>query len=48
MRGDRRRAAGLCPNPVMAVDPILGDVALTDPVGGSSSFYDTFVRVEPA
>jgi len=47
VRGDRRRAAGLCPNPVMAVDPILEDVALTDPVGGSSSFFDTRVRLEP-
>jgi anaerobic selenocysteine-containing dehydrogenase len=48
VRGDRRRAAGLCPNPVMAVDPILRDVALTDPVGGSSSFYDSWIRLEPA
>jgi hypothetical protein len=32
----------------MAVDPILRDVALTDPVGGSSSFYDSWIRLEPA
>ncbi|RMH18143.1 MAG: twin-arginine translocation signal domain-containing protein [Acidobacteria bacterium] len=44
--GDPRRAKGLCPNPVMAVDPILGDVSLTDPIGASSSFFDTPVRVE--
>jgi hypothetical protein len=47
VKGDPRRAAGLCPNPAMEVDPILGDVALTDPVGASSSFYDTMVRLEP-
>ena len=47
VRGDERRAAGLCPNPVMAVDPILGDVALTDPIGGSSSFFDTQVGLVP-
>lgn len=43
---DRRRAAGLCPNPVMLVDPRLGEVCLTDPIGGSASFYDTFVAVK--
>ena len=47
VKGDPRRRAGLCPNPVMAVDPILKDVCLTDPIGGSSSFYDTRVRLEP-
>jgi len=44
--GDPRRAAGLCPNPVMAVDPILKDVTLTDPIGASASFYDTQVKLE--
>lgn len=44
VRGDRRRGRGLCPNPVMAIDPVLRDVTLTDPVGGSSSFFDTAVR----
>ena len=39
-------AAGLCPNPVMMVHPIVGDVCLTDPIGGSASFYDTMVRLE--
>ncbi|RMH31636.1 MAG: molybdopterin oxidoreductase [Planctomycetota bacterium] len=48
VKGDPRRAAGACPNPVMAVDPILNDVCLTDPVGGSSSFFDTRVAVQPA
>jgi len=47
VRGDRRRRAGMCPNSVMLVDPKLGDVCLTDPVGGSASFYDTPVAVVP-
>ncbi|MFQ5343205.1 MAG: molybdopterin-dependent oxidoreductase, partial [Anaerolineae bacterium] len=46
VRGDRRRANGIVPNPAMRVDPALGDVCLTDPIGGSASFYDTRVRVE--
>jgi len=45
--GDRRRAAGSCPNPVMLIDPLLKDVCLTDPVGGSASFYDTQVAITP-
>lgn len=48
VRGDPRRATGLCTNAVLRVDPHLGDVCLTDPVGGSASFYDTRVRVVPA
>ncbi|MFQ5459228.1 MAG: molybdopterin dinucleotide binding domain-containing protein, partial [Anaerolineae bacterium] len=46
--GDRRRATGLVPNPAMRVDDVLGDVCLTDPIGGSASFFDTRVRVEKA
>ncbi|RMH59755.1 MAG: molybdopterin oxidoreductase [Candidatus Hydrogenedentota bacterium] len=45
IRGDRRRAAGACPNPLMLVDPALGDMCLTDPIGASSSFYDTRVNI---
>ncbi|RMG91891.1 MAG: molybdopterin oxidoreductase, partial [Candidatus Dadabacteria bacterium] len=48
VRGDRRRATGLCPNAAMRVDPALGDMCLTDPIGASSSFYDTKVKVVPA
>ncbi len=47
IRGDRRRATGLCPNLVMEVDPILKDVSLTDPIGASSSFFDTYVGIVP-
>ncbi|RMH74863.1 MAG: molybdopterin oxidoreductase, partial [Actinomyces sp.] len=48
VHGDERRRSGLCPNSVMLVDPVLGDVCLTDPIGGSASFYDTPVAVVPA
>jgi anaerobic selenocysteine-containing dehydrogenase len=48
IKGDPRRAAGVCPNPVMLLDPVLQDVCLTDPIGGSASFYDTMVAVQPA
>ncbi len=43
--GDERRASGLCANPVNRLDPVVGDVCLTDPIGGSASFYDTRVDV---
>jgi tetrathionate reductase subunit A len=44
--GDPRRATGTVPNPSMRIDPVLGDVSLTDPIGGSASFFDTKVRIE--
>lgn len=44
--GDERRSRGIVPNPIMAVDPVLQDVCLTDPVGGSASFFDTYVALE--
>jgi hypothetical protein len=30
----------------MRLDPVVGDVCLTDPIGGSASFYDTVVKLE--
>jgi anaerobic selenocysteine-containing dehydrogenase len=45
VKGDPRRATGLCPNVVMRIDETLKNVCLTDPIGGSSSFYDTRVRL---
>jgi len=45
IRGDRRRASGVVPNPAMLLDPVLKNVCLTDPIGGSASFYDTPVRL---
>ncbi|GAB4536404.1 MAG: molybdopterin-dependent oxidoreductase [Anaerolineales bacterium] len=46
VKGDPRRGTGTVPNPVMWLDPVVGDVCLTDPIGGSASFYDTYVKVE--
>jgi anaerobic selenocysteine-containing dehydrogenase len=44
--GDPRRGTGIVPNPAMWIDPVVGDVCLTDPIGGSASFYDTQVRLK--
>ena len=46
IKGDPRRGAGTVPNPAMWIDPVLKNVCLTDPIGGSASFYDTWVKVE--
>ncbi len=43
---DPARGKGPAVNPVMKLDPYLGDVTLQDIVGGSASFYDSPVRVE--
>jgi len=43
---DASRGGGLTANPIMRVDPALGNVTLQDKIGGSASFYDTRVRVE--
>lgn len=45
VKGDKRRATGLCPNAAMYVDPVLKNMCLTDKIGGSASFYDTYVKV---
>ena len=42
---DKRRSAGLCGNAALRLDPVLKDVCLTDPIGGSSSFYDSKVKL---
>ncbi len=39
------RANGIAANPIMRLDPALGNVALQDKVGGSVSYYDTSVQV---
>ncbi len=46
IKGDERRRKGLSPNPLMLLDPALKDVCLSDMIGGSASFYDTFVKIE--
>ncbi len=48
VKGSELRASGIVPNPAMRLDPVLQDVCLTDPIGGSASFYDTQVKVEKA
>jgi len=30
----------------MALDPAVQDVCLTDPIGGSASFYDSMVNLQ--
>ncbi len=47
VKGDRRRGQGLCTNPVLDVDPVLKDVCLTDPIGGSGVYGNTRVKVVP-
>ncbi len=46
--GEARRRKGLSPNAVMLTDPVLKDVCLTDPIGGSAAFFDTLVTVTRA
>ena len=48
VKGDARRATGICPNAVMLEDPVLKNASLTDPIGGSASFYDTWINVARA
>jgi anaerobic selenocysteine-containing dehydrogenase len=45
--GDKRRATGICSNHLLAVDPVLKDVCLTDPIGGSGSFSNSRVNIIP-
>ncbi len=40
------RGAGVSGNPIMRLDPVLKDIGLQDPIGGSSSFYDTAVEIK--
>ena len=48
IKGDERRARGLCPNAAMILDERMKTTGLTDPIGGSASFYDTKVRLVKA
>jgi anaerobic selenocysteine-containing dehydrogenase len=48
IQGDPRRAAGVHANAAMRVDPQMGNVTLTDLVGGSAVFYDSKVKVVKA
>ena len=44
--GDSKRGTGIVPNPLMLEDTSIGNVCLTDPIGGSSSFFDTPVVIK--
>ena len=46
--GDKRRRKGLCTNAVLRTDSKMNNVCLEDLIGGSSSFYDTKVKLVPA
>jgi tetrathionate reductase subunit A len=45
---DPSRGAGLQPNLIMRTDGRYRNVSLQEPIGGSCSFYDTWVRVKKA
>ncbi len=45
INGEARRAKGLAPNAVMAVDAYLKDLCVTDPIAGDSAFFGTGVRL---
>jgi anaerobic selenocysteine-containing dehydrogenase len=47
IRGEKRRQAGIHANAAMWVDPTLKNTCFVDTVGGSVSFYDSTVRLEP-
>jgi len=47
IRGEPRRTRGIHANAAMWTDPKLDDTCMFDPIGGSVSFYDTHVRLEP-
>jgi tetrathionate reductase subunit A len=47
VKGETGRAAGIHANAAMWVDPALKNTCMLDPVGGSVSFYDTYVRLVP-
>lgn len=45
IEADPRRGRGLNPNAAMRADDAIKSVCLTDPIGGSASFYDTMVKI---
>ncbi|NIO17273.1 MAG: molybdopterin-dependent oxidoreductase [Deltaproteobacteria bacterium] len=48
VKGDKRRGTGICINAALRVDPYLKNACMSDPIGGSSSFYDTRVKLVKA
>jgi len=47
IKGDKRRAAGICTNHLLGVDPVFKDACLSDPIGRSASFSNSRVKVIP-
>jgi len=45
IKGEKRRGAGIHANAAMWIDPGLGNTCMFDPIGGSVSFYDTYVNI---
>ena len=45
--GDERRGKGVHPNPLFRLDDNLRGTPLSEPIGGSASFYDTMVDIVP-
>ena len=45
IRGDSRRGKGTHVNPIFRLDDNLRGTTLSEPIGGSASFYDTWVKV---
>ena len=43
--GDKRRGMGIAGNPIMLLDKVMTGASLTDPIGGSASFFDTKVNL---
>ena len=46
--GDTRRATGLSGNSALLLDKVMKTTPVTDPIGGSASFFDTLVKVVKA
>jgi tetrathionate reductase subunit A len=47
VKGEERRRAGVHANAAMWTDPVVKNTCMFDPVGGSVSFYNSHVRLEP-
>ncbi len=47
IKGEARRAKGIHANAAMWTDPVVKNTCMFDPVGGSVSFYDTHVTLQP-
>jgi anaerobic selenocysteine-containing dehydrogenase len=45
VKGDPRRKDTACPNPLLAIDKTVGNMCLSDVIGGSASFYNSKVEL---